>query len=1051
MRGLCFELRFVVAYSLLVSRRCCIPSFAVCCLVTAVWVQAQPAPDFLPGQSIYQIFTDRFFDGDAANNNASSSFNASSGTGVHGGDFKGIEQKLDYIKALGATALWLSPVVLNGNGEYHGYAGRNFYQVDPHWGTLSNLQSLVSAAHAKGLLVIQDVVVNHGGTLVTTTTGNTTFNYPSGYTLRYSSASRQYAAPFNTNASFPTLNALFHNYGEIQDYNNVTQAELGELSGLDDFRTELPYIRTNMAAVYNYWIQAAGFDGFRVDTVKHTEMGFWQDWCPRIHAFAATNGKPNFFMFGEVYDGNDAKCGSYTGTQGGGAFKHDSVLDFPLYYKMNSVFATASGNTKLIEDRYAALAGNYDPASHDQLVTFLDNHDLTRFLNSANANGNTNRLAVALAFLYTARGVPCLYQGTEQAFNGGADPNNREDMFDGSFEQGPSLGDNFNMTHPLFQRVAMLNNFRRLYPALRTGFHTNLYSNAAGPGLFAYARRLGTQEVFVVFNTASTVQSLPSRPTLYSAGTTLVNLLDTNETFVVVAGPATPAIEVPGTTAKMFIAQSQQLPLDPVVEAVTPGHDAASVPALTPLVVQFSAVMDTNSVQAAFSCVPAVAGTFAWSPAHDAFTFTPATSWPGLSLITIRIGETAKAANTTNQLHGAFESRFRTATATDVTRPTATLLSPTNGGYVAGQEVVSGTAADNISVAKVEVRLDNRDWVIANGTTTWNYTVNTSNALNGTHIIAVRATDTAGNLSLTNVVNVRFLNVPGDYLQRIACGNPGNVTNCDGAVWMADAAYTSGAFGYSGGTGGNVANPISGICAAAQTLHQRERYSTSGDGFRYWFDCPPGIYETTVLEAETWWNVPGERVFHLFIEGTPALTNFDVLAAAGGKNLPVVRTLTNNVADAQLELLFVPVVDNARVSGVQVRKLADLFSDTDGIPDWWRLAYFDHAMGQGGDASRAEDDADGDGAVNGQEFQAGTNPQDSSSVFRITGVIASGGSLQIQWTTVTNRTYQLEAQELLSGANAWADIGPVVVGSGSPATLLVAGSAAAKLFRVRLK
>ena len=89
-------------------------------------------------QSIYQIFTDRFFDGDAANNNASGSFNAANGTSVHGGDFKGIEQKLDYIKALGATAIWISPVVSNSFGEYHGYAGADFYKVDPHWGTMSN-------------------------------------------------------------------------------------------------------------------------------------------------------------------------------------------------------------------------------------------------------------------------------------------------------------------------------------------------------------------------------------------------------------------------------------------------------------------------------------------------------------------------------------------------------------------------------------------------------------------------------------------------------------------------------------------------------------------------------------------------------------------------------------------------------------------------------------------------------------------------------------------------------------------------------------------------
>ena len=1012
--------------------------------------RGQSAPDFLPRQSFYQIFTDRFFDGDAANNNASGSFNAANGTSVHGGDFKGIEQKLDYIKALGATAIWVSPIVLNGSGEYHGYAGRNFYAVDPHWGTLANLQSMVNAAHARGLLVIQDVVVNHGGTLVTTTTGSSTFNYPAGYTLRYQNGTKQYAAPFNTNAAFPTLNSLFHNYGSIQDYNDSLQTELGELSGLDDFRTELPYIRTNMAAIYNYWIQAAGFDGFRVDTVKHTEMGFWSDWCPRIHAFAATNGRPNFFMFGEVLDGSDAKCGSYTGTQGGGAFKLGSMLDYPLYFKMNSVFATATGNTKQLEDRYAALTGNYDPSAQNQLVTFLDNHDQRRFLNSANANNNTNRLAVALAFLYSARGAPCLYQGTEQAFNGGADPANREDMFDGAYEQGPSLGDNFNQTHPLFQWVAKLNNLRRLYPALQTGTHVNLWSDPAGPGLFAYARRLGgTQEVFVVFNTAATSQSLPSRPTLYPAGTTLVNLLDPTESLTILAGPVTPAINVPGTAAKMFVAQPQFLPLNPVVTGVSPAHDAANVSALTPLVMQFSTPMDTNSVQAAFLTTPATTGSFAWSGAGDVMTYTPNGSWPGLTLVTVRLTEAAQAAGAGNALHGAFESRFTTAIATDLVSPTIVLQSPTNGSFVGGGVTISGTAADNFAVSKVEVRLDNGAWQTATGTATWSFTLNTSNILNGTHSLSARAMDAGGNFSTNAAVTVRFRNVPGDYLQRIAGGNAGDITDCVGAVWLRDQAWSAGSFGYTGGTTGYVGNVIAGICAAAQSLYQRERYSTAGGGFRYWFDCPPGVYAVTLLEAETYWSNPGQRVFNVFIEGAQVLTNLDILAAAGGKNLPWSRAFTNTVADGQLEIRFTPVVDNARISGLQVQKLRDLVSDGDGIPDWWRWAYFDHATGQAGDQSRASDDADNDGASNDHEFRAGTNPLDPHSVFRITQFLPAGGMGQIVWPTVSARSYQLQQSDTLGGTGNWSNVGGVWPGTGGTVTQAVgAPTSAVRYFRV---
>jgi glycosidase len=627
--------------------------------------RGQQTPDLWQRQSIYQIITDRFYDGDPANNNADGNYDPSGhrGTSVHGGDFKGIEQKLDYIKALGATAIWISPVVLNARGEFHGYAGRDFYRVDPHWGTLADLRHMIRAAHARGILAIDDVVVNHGGDLVDSgDPGYPKFKHPpDGYALRWRNPNRQYPAPFDLNATNTTLAALFHNNGCIQDYKDATQVELGELSGLDDFRTESDYVRERMIEIYEYWIREAGFDGFRIDTVKHVEIGFWQKWCPAVRACAAAQGKPGFFMFGEVYDGSDRLCGSYTGTTAGGPFALDSVLDYPLYFRTKSVFAQATGSTKQLEDRYAAIAGNYDPCAQMRLVTFLDNHDQPRFLSAANANNNADRLKVALAFLYTARGIPCLYYGTEQAFNGGNDPYDREDMFAGQFEQGPSVGDNFNMTHPLFQWVAKLNNLRRLYPALQTGLHANLWSTTNGPGLFAYARRLSTQEVFVALNTAQSNQTLPDGPTLYPAGTRLVNLLDTNETATVTAGPRTPPILVPGTAAKIFIAQPQMLPLDPVVTSITPPHDSASVGAAAPIVIQFSQPMDIHSVESAFSTLPAASGAYTWSPARDAMTFTPGgAGFPAQTLVSVRIAATARAAASGNSFFSAFESRFKT-------------------------------------------------------------------------------------------------------------------------------------------------------------------------------------------------------------------------------------------------------------------------------------------------------------------------------------------------------------------------------------------------------
>jgi glycosidase len=302
-------------------------------LVVALLLVAQSrGQDLWQGQNIYQIVTDRFFNGDVANDNADGNYYGAAGQSVHGGDFKGIEQKLDYLKALGVTAIWISPVVLNGNGDYHGYAGRDFYQVDPHFGSLADLKHLIDTAHAKGLLVIDDVVVNHGAQLLNSNDGGyPNFRTSPAYHLFYRDNAKQYAPPFDP-ASGQSLAALFHTNGFIQNFSDPTQVELGSLQGLDDFRTESAYLQTQMANIYKFWMDQ-GFDAFRVDTVKHVDFSFWQNWCPQIHQHGVDLGKPGFFMFGEVYDGSEAKVGSYTGTKGGGVFELDSALDYPLYFK----------------------------------------------------------------------------------------------------------------------------------------------------------------------------------------------------------------------------------------------------------------------------------------------------------------------------------------------------------------------------------------------------------------------------------------------------------------------------------------------------------------------------------------------------------------------------------------------------------------------------------------------------------------------------------------------------------------------------------------------
>lgn len=1015
--------------------------------------------NYWQGQNIYQIITDRFFDGDTSNDNVEGTFNASNVQSVHGGDFAGIQQKLDYLKSLGVTAIWISPIISNTEGQFHGYSGYNFTAVAPHWGNLAALQSMVQAAHAKGILVVLDIVVNHAGDLVNSSSSGYP-NYsppPGGYALKYASNSKTYPAPFNLTATNPALTNLWHNYGNIGNFNDLTQTQLGQLSGLNDFRTETQYIRDTMATVYENWIGSVGFDGFRVDTVYEVETGFWQSWCPAVHAYAASNGLPNFFMFGEIFNGSESLVGSFTGTQGGGAFKLDSTLDYPLFFMTQSIFATASGNTQQIESHYANLSANYDSTAQNRLVTFLDNHDNARFLSSGLANNNTNRLAAALAFLYTSRGIPCLYYGTEQAFNGGTDPNDREDMFGGQFKDGAAGVDSFNMTHPLFQLVAKLNNLRRLYPAMSLGSHVNQWSDSGAPGLLAYSRRMSTnQEVFVAMNTSGSTQSLPSRTTIYPAGTVLVNLLNTNETITNLSAAQTPSISIPTMTAKIFIAQSQVLPLDPVVISNSPSHATTGVPTWSPIVFQFSKPMDTNSVQNAFAMTPPLGGTYSWTPSRDTMTFQPSgAGLPGLSNIVVRLTNSAMDSVSSNKFFGGYELKFTTAASSfhDTNAPVSAITNaPASNSMVSGIVNLSGTASDNIAVMNVQISLDASTWFNAAGTTSWSYNLNTSNFLNGLHTLYERAVDTTTNYSVTNTLALVFNNIPGAYIQRMSGGNATNVVDCSGNTWVADAGYTAGRFGYVNGAAGFLSTSITGICANSQSLYQREHFSTSSGGFYYQFDCPEGVYEITLLEAETYWTAASNRQFNIFIQGKQVKTNFDIFAVAGGANKPISLVFTNAVTNAQLQVLFTPFIDNARVSGIQAKKITDVFSDSDGIPDWWRLAYFNHAIGSAADLSRGGDDADGDGMSNYAEYRAGTNPLNSSSVFKITAVHPSATNVMVSWSTITNHTYQLQRRVDLGASGAWSNISSTIPGTGGIASQVdpSAPAATAQYYRVQV-
>jgi len=438
-----------------------------------------PSPADWRDQSIYMIFTDRFSDGDPSNNELTPGgrFRPENPRGIHGGDFKGIEKNLDYIKNLGATAIWITPVFLNdASSAWHGYGALDFATISPQLGGLPALRDLTKAAHERGIYIILDVVLNHLGALATSDDpGWPRFRKDGpGYTLRWINPNRIPPPPFNR------LD-WFHDRGQVGDWNDPIQSVIGQFYTLNDLKTELPEVRVALTDAFKKFIEQTDCDGFRVDTVRHVERDFWPTWLRAMREHAATLGKTNFFMFGEVSHTSDQLVGSFTTNN-----SFSSLLDFPLYYAIDRVIRDGRP-TRQITERFQKLAEpTYSSNALTKLVTFIDNHDQPRFLATNKANGDTNKLTQALVLLYTLQGIPCLYYGTEQAFNGRGDPFNREDM-------------KFDAATPLYRLIQTLNTIRRRNHDLRTGQQTILADDTAA-GLFAFKRG---EKALIVINTSS--------------------------------------------------------------------------------------------------------------------------------------------------------------------------------------------------------------------------------------------------------------------------------------------------------------------------------------------------------------------------------------------------------------------------------------------------------------------------------------------------------------------------------------------------------------------
>jgi alpha-amylase len=466
-------------------------------------------------QIIYFIFNDRFSNGDRNND-----FNvkANDPWAYHGGDLQGIINKLDYIKDLGATAIWITPPMDNrdnafkadfGGGKiqeiwgYHGYWFKNFYAMDEHLGTMAKMQELVKKAHAKGIKVLIDIVVNH-------------VDYDHEFARDKSNPQGKY------------YNWLHHN-GKINDneWDNPWKVENGELAELPDLAQENPEVTNYLIDASKWWIQQTGTDGFRIDTVKHVGHDFWKTYSKEIKKFTG----PDFLLLGEVYDGRPEINASYIKDG------LDSTFDFPFYYAIKDVF----GQGKSMRQIARLFEKDSVYPNPNMMSPFIDNHDVPRFLNDAGSNGIA-KLQLAMSLIMTMRGMPMIYYGTEIALPGGADPDNRRDMVWGSNK-------NAGVTNYLKKLTAI----RKSFVSLRRGSQLEMWQDDQ---VFAFLRTTGApeNEVITVLNNSDRIETRTIQlraESKLSNGTSLNNLLGTggvtveNRTITVTLGPKETKIFAP--------------------------------------------------------------------------------------------------------------------------------------------------------------------------------------------------------------------------------------------------------------------------------------------------------------------------------------------------------------------------------------------------------------------------------------------------------------------------------------------------------------------------
>lgn len=543
----------------------------------------------LRGESIYQIMVDRFYDGDSGNNAAGEAFRYTENSQddfryMHGGDWQGIIEKIPYIKGMGYTAIWISPVsdpqlwgVPDASGKqwptaYHGYnvfdpnrASRYFGTEDPD-ASKAKLKELVDLCHQNDIKVIFDIVPNHVGDYLQGTGSDAHYLTDTG--LKEGTQLKP-AAPFD-NISW------YHNLGDI-DFSkelphtpeSTQMLEDHDLGGLDDIDYHNPDAKAAMFGSIKNWFDETGADAARVDAAK----------CMYPSDINELQNLLNVATFGENFDMDVNFIKDWVGDNG-----ETGMLDFPLFQAIVNDFAKGQNFNNTSEISLQSIFDqDYLYGTHaNDMVTFIDNHDRNRFLTEA--GGDISKLQNALTFLFTARGIPVVFQGTEQnrgnangqLIDGIADTWNRWSMVTKDAD-GNVINDYFNTDTDTYQLIARLNSLRRQYPALQDGTQREMWTSTH---FYAFSRRIDSgenegQEQICAFRNAegaeTVTMSVRAESTL-APGTVLVNTMDENDR-IAVSSDRKVTITLNGNQSKIYAPDPASSQLSKVTFTI---HNAAT-------------------------------------------------------------------------------------------------------------------------------------------------------------------------------------------------------------------------------------------------------------------------------------------------------------------------------------------------------------------------------------------------------------------------------------------------------------------------------------------